>query len=97
MTHFQFGNSWQTEQTKVAIVADEIARYLQRSKGNTSETLEGILEWWIPQQRILEERYWVERAITQLCDKGVLFMRNNLDGSVIYSTNARSQQRTVDE
>lgn len=60
MTDFQFEESRQTQQTKVAEVAEvanEVAKYLHRSRVNTTETLEGILEWWIPQQRILEERY----------------------------------------
>lgn len=97
MTHFPSEHSGQIEQTKVAEVANKIASYLRRTNGNTAETLDGILEWWIPRQRILEERYLVEQAIKQLCEKGVLFMRKNADGSVIYSTDSRVQPRTVDE
>lgn len=70
---------------KVTELAEQIKRYLHAGNENSAETLDGIAAWWIPQQRIMEERSLVESALSKLCDEGVLTRRKNVDGTVLYT------------
>jgi len=81
------------ELKEVEKVAQEIARYIQRMNGECAETLDGILKWWLPQQRLLEQRRKVEKAVAILCQQGVLTIRTLPDGSTLYFAADQSDEK----
>lgn len=52
-------------------VALKILRYLNQNP-NAADTVEGILEWWLPQQSISEEERVIERALELLVERNLI-------------------------
>lgn len=66
-------------------VAKRVLRFLQSNPG-AKETLEGIAEWWLMQERITEAVNQVSEAVAWLVAKGYL-ERKNSGISTIYKIN----------
>lgn len=49
----------------------QILAYLRRHP-EAGDTIDGILEWWLLEERIIERRDQVERAVSQLIAEGQL-------------------------
>lgn len=64
-------------------LAGEIACYLQ-GREQVADTLEGIVQWWILQQRLHEAHRKVERAMAYLHQQGMISMRTLPDGRTLY-------------
>jgi hypothetical protein len=67
-----------------AKIAGEIVRYLIRHP-NAADSIDGIMQWWIPRQRYEESRATVERALAELERRGVMKHSTLPDSTVIYS------------
>ncbi len=78
---------------EIRAVADEIARHL-REHGSVADTLDGIAQWWLMQQRVREENKKVERAMDYLCDQGLVEKRVLQSGEVLYSARAKTPSDT---
>lgn len=65
-------------------LANEITRYLQEHEG-AADTLEGVIQWWVLRQRLQEERSKVERAMSYLCEQGIVETRSLPDGKILYA------------
>ena len=63
---------------KIAEVADEIYQYL------CADTIEGVAQWWLLHEQYIRKLKLVENALELLLDKGVIEIRINPDGQVIY-------------
>jgi hypothetical protein len=64
-------------------IADTILRYVA-SRPNACDSIDGICEWWIPQQRYVMAKEQVLAALELLETKGQIETRTGADGSVLY-------------
>jgi hypothetical protein len=62
---------------------DMIQRYLAQHP-NASDSLEGICDWWIPRQKLLEAREDVRKALELLVQAGSVATETTADGQVLY-------------
>jgi predicted transcriptional regulator len=59
------------------------------------DTLDGIVEWWLLQQRIVQQKTLVEKALDELVAKGFVLKRTGKDGRPYYQI-ARRGLKIVD-
>lgn len=67
-----------------ADVAAELLDYL-RERPNAADTLDGIMNWWLPRQRYETEQRKVEQALEQLVALGLVAKNRLSDGTILYS------------
>lgn len=72
-------------QSEINLLADEIAAYL-REHEQASDTLDGIVRWWLLRQRLQEGQRQVSQALELLCASGVVTTRKMPDGAVLFSS-----------
>jgi len=79
-------------------LADEVLQYLidhkraHATKGNPSDTVEGIVAWWLPLQRIQYAINEVEAALRDLVVKKLVIARKMPDGRLHYRMNPKKKQ-----
>lgn len=74
-------------------LADEVLDYLSHHPG-AQDTLEGIAEWWLLQQRIDRAIAEVETALSDLVKKNFLVARQGRDGRMHYRLN-RAMEKEI--
>jgi hypothetical protein len=74
-------------------IADEILAYLIRHP-EAQDTLEGITEWWLLEQRIRSAVAEVDGALRNLVDDDLLVKRECADGRTYYALN-RAKEREI--
>lgn len=62
----------------------ELLSYLERRPG-AADTLEGVVNWWLFDQRMRTGPDTIARAVGQLVQEGELAERTLADGTIIYS------------
>jgi len=67
-------------------IADQIESYLN-SHPNAADTIEGILQWWLPGKRIEASTLIVQQALNYLASKSAVKASVNLSGNKVYSSN----------
>lgn len=67
-------------------VASAVLTYLQRHP-NAADTLDGIVSWWLPQQRYEIERQHIKRTLGEMVERGQLRCDRLPDGAVLYALN----------
>jgi len=67
-------------------VALRILRYLDQNP-NASDTVEGILEWWLPKQSMYEEEKVVERALDSMVERNLILTNRSSDARKHYRLN----------
>lgn len=67
-------------------VEHAVLAYLDRHP-DAADTLDGIVSWWLPQQRYVTERDRIERALGGLVERGELRRDRLPDGAVLYALN----------
>ena len=67
-------------------VAEEILSYL-RNHPNAADTLEGILNWWLPRQRYETEQQRIEQGLEYLVTQGLVSKKVLSDGTILYLRN----------
>lgn len=67
----------------VGNLAETIFRYVA-SRPNACDTVDGVCEWWIPQQRYVETKGDVLAALELLRAHGQIDTRTGADGRVLY-------------
>ena len=67
----------------VEAIANEITHYLS-SNPDASDTLDGIVTWWIQRQRHLEAPSLVEAALRHLVEQGRVEQQQTSSGAVVY-------------
>lgn len=68
----------------MARLSDEILRYL-RAHPRAADTVDGIVEWWLPRQRRDEAVDQVQRALDALVGRGLVEKIVLVDGTVLYA------------
>ena len=66
----------------------EILSYLARNP-DAQDTLEGVVEWWMFEQKIRSRTSQVELALAQLVAKGLIVKRKGKDARTHYRVNRR--------
>jgi len=64
-------------------VAQQIENYLA-SRAGAADTLRGIVQWWLMQQRIFEAEQLVEQAMKSLHQSGKIKCRQMADGTELF-------------
>lgn len=64
-------------------LAETILSYVV-SRPNACDTVDGICEWWIPQQRYVDAKVDVLAALELLQMRGQIEMHTGADGQVLY-------------
>ena len=67
-------------------VSLKILRYLEQN-ASAADTLDGILEWWLPKQSIYEQEEIVQRALDLLVKRGLLLSKESPDARKHYRLN----------
>jgi hypothetical protein len=74
-------------------IANEILAYLVKHP-EAQDTLEGITEWWLLEQRIRYAVAEVDGALNKLVADGLLVIRQCADGRTYYGLN-RAKEREI--
>jgi hypothetical protein len=72
-------------------VALQILRYL-KTYPNAQDTVEGIAEWWLLEERIRYMITEVKQALAELVARGMVLERTGRDGRAHYRLDSRKQQ-----
>ena len=72
-------------------ISQEILEYL-RKHPEASDTLEGIAEWWLLNQRIHYEMQRVKAAILKLVKQGCIIELKNKGSGIRYRLNPANQE-----
>ena len=65
------------------VLHDEILIYIQNNP-NAADSLEGIMNYWLPQAYKKIDTARIEQALEQLIDEGVIRKTTLADGEVLY-------------
>jgi len=68
--------------------AREILAYLAEHP-KASDTLEGIVEWWVLEQKIRYEMEMVRKAVGELVQQGFLLEEKTIDSRTRYRANQK--------
>jgi hypothetical protein len=69
-------------------IAHDVLAYLVEHQ-DAQDTLEGIVEWWLIEQKIQRQKGMVEQVLGELIRKEFLEERTGLDGQTRYVINHR--------
>jgi hypothetical protein len=72
------------EQQEIESLAEEIAEYVAQHP-NAADAIDGIIQWWLPDQRLEKTRERVQAALDLLEREGVVASSIHKDGHVIYA------------
>jgi len=75
-------------------IANDILGYLV-AQPDAQDTLEGIAEWWLLEQRITEQAARVSEALAALVEEGLVIERRGHERSY-YKLNQRRRKRILD-
>jgi hypothetical protein len=64
----------------------KILRYLDQNP-NAADTLDGILEWWLPKQSLYEQEKIGQRALNSLVEQRLLLIQQSTDARKHYRLN----------
>ena len=64
-------------------LAAEICRYLD-SHPNAADSVEGIVRWWLPRQRLADNAELTQRALDYLVANNEVKATTTVDGRVVY-------------
>jgi Fe2+ or Zn2+ uptake regulation protein len=74
----------------VTPAANEILGYLMRHP-DANDTVKGIVEWWLLEQRIEQSVAQVTAALAELAASGLILANQGADGQVHYRVNRNKQ------
>jgi hypothetical protein len=75
-------------------LAELIVRYLAK-RPNAADSLEGICDWWIPKQKLVEARKDVQEALDLLVKSGQVQAETTADGRILYRARRAGETASV--
>jgi hypothetical protein len=75
-------------------IAYHILAYLHANP-EAQDTLEGIVEWWLLDQKIRQQTETVKKALADLAARGLIVARTGKDSRVVYGID-RSRQEEIE-
>jgi hypothetical protein len=82
----------QQEEPGLAQLSDEILCYL-RAHPQAADTVDGIVEWWLPRQRHDDAVNRVQHALDKLVARGLVEQMTLVDGTVLYADRMQKSLR----
>jgi hypothetical protein len=79
-------------ETRRSRVEKAILEYLRKNP-DAQDTLDGIAEWWLPEENVKTRTATVEEALTQLVAKGLVSARRGTDSKTHYRIEAPNRRR----
>jgi hypothetical protein len=79
--HRQEKDESRLREVEIAVLA-----YLKKHP-EAADTLDGIVSWWLPQQRYETDRERIERVLSELVTHGKLRCEHLPGGAVLYALN----------
>jgi hypothetical protein len=76
------------EEMRRSRIARAILNYLHRYPA-AQDTLEGIVEWWLPQQQIRTKPAVVQQTVNELAARGFVLRHKAIDARIHYRLNRR--------
>ncbi len=73
----------------IQLVAREIEFYLSHHP-HAADSIEGIIKWWLPQQRYVDAHDKILKALDYLIAEGVV-RKIDIPGNILYSCNESSE------
>jgi hypothetical protein len=80
----------QLDQKEQRDICNYILAYLSDNP-DAGDTFEGIVEWWLLNQRIKFETRNVSEAVARLVSEGLIVEHEASDSRIIYKVNTREQ------
>lgn len=78
-------------EVKRSIVARAILDYL-RKHPDAQDTVDGITEWWLPEEKIKSRAAIVREALNGLVGEGLVLERKGKDSQIHYRINRRKSK-----
>lgn len=78
-------------ETERAHIVSAILEYLLENP-RAQDTLEGIYQWWLPQQRVRTDRATVTEALGELVKLKLIVQSKRRDSQIHYRINLRRSQ-----
>jgi len=75
-------------ETERAHIVSAILEYLLKNP-HARDTLDGIYQWWLPQQRIRTDRATVNEALAELVARKLILESKRRDSQIHYRINTR--------
>ncbi len=72
-----------TDNRSVMALVGEIARYLDEHP-NAADSVEGIVRWWLPRQRLADRAEAVQVALEVLVAENKVTSTTTADGQIVY-------------
>ena len=69
-------------------VAKQIHRYLMKHQ-QAEDTLDGIIHWWLLEEKLVAARTTVQAAVNHLVRQGLVLKRQGEDGTIYFRLNPR--------
>jgi hypothetical protein len=76
-------------------IARDILAYLIDNPA-AQDTLEGITEWWLLEQKIKNQRKIVQEALDELVERGLIITREIEHSGIVYKIN-EEKVKTIEE
>jgi Fe2+ or Zn2+ uptake regulation protein len=76
-------------QVEKTYIARNVLAYLSEH-GDARDTLEGIVEWWLVEQRIIEQTAAVREVLDELVAGGLLHKSEGADSRTFYHVKRRA-------
>jgi hypothetical protein len=80
------------QSTEVSRIIFDILAYLA-DHPDAEDTIEGIAQWWLLEQRIRQQIPVIENALAELADKGFVIKQSGSNGRIRYRINRRKQRQ----
>lgn len=77
---------------QIAQIAEQIKRYIE-AHPKAVDSLEGVVDWWLPRQHHASEAEKVQKALEYLVAKGELSRLRGPDGNVLYGSSVHEPRR----
>jgi hypothetical protein len=75
-------------EVRSSLIARAILDYL-RKHPDAQDTVAGITEWWLPEEKIKTRAITVKEALDELVGKGLVLARKGKDSQIHYRINRR--------
>ena len=72
-------------------IARAVLTYLRKFP-NAQDTLDGIVEWWLPDQSIRSHPAMLKTALNELVARGFILQRKGKDSQIRYRMNRRQSR-----
>ncbi|HEX8353322.1 MAG TPA: hypothetical protein VF611_10500 [Pyrinomonadaceae bacterium] len=76
-------------QVEKSYITRNVLAYLSKH-GDARDTLEGIVEWWLVEQRIIEQTAAVKEVLDELVAGGLLLKSEGADSRTFYHVDRRA-------